>query len=111
MLECLLGSRFSLDEPHKPTSILRCVAIAGGGRDDDDAILAVRGIGRWRLFPRRLTFLLKLVELGAQHGVKAWGGLELVGDVLGDVLGVARGTAVQDIQRGHRCVRFGENEQ
>ena len=110
MLKGILGCRLSLDEPYKSISILRGIAIASGGRDDDDAILLRWYVGRWRCLPRRQTLLLELVELGTQDGIKAWGGLELVGDVLCDVLGVAGGAAVQDIQGGHRCVRFGENE-
>ena len=104
VLKGILGRRLSLDEPHKPISILRGIAIASGGRDDDDAILLRWYVDR-RLLPRRQTLLLELVELGTQDGIKAWGGLELVGNVLGYVFGIAGGAAVQDIQRGHRCVR------
>lgn len=105
MLKGILGRRLSLDEPYKSISILRRIAIASGGRDDDDAILFRWCVGRWRLLPRRQALLLELVQLGAQHRIEAWGGLELVGDVLGNVLGVARGTSKKDEQGCHRCVR------
>ena len=109
MLEGVLGSRLALDEPHEPTGILRRIAVAGGGRDDDDAILAVRCVGRsgtgipdrrW-LLPRRKALLLELIELDAEDGIEGWGGLELAGNVLGDVLGVAGRAAVEDEERGH----------
>lgn len=106
MLEGVLGSRLALDEPHEPTGILRRIAVAGGGRDDDDAILAER---RW-LLPRRKALLLELVELDAEDGIEGWGGLELAGNVLGDVLGVAGRAAVEDEERGHCWPRFSKNE-
>ena len=106
MLEGVLGGRLALDEPNEPTGILRRIAVAGGGRDDDDAILAER---RW-LLPRRKALLLELVELDAEDGIEGWGGLELAGNVLGDVLGVAGRAAVEDEERGHCWPRFSKNE-
>ena len=112
MLKRVLGSRLALDEPHEPTGILRRIAVAGGGRDDDDAVLAVRCVSRRWLFPRRKALLLELVELDTEDRIEGWGGLELAGNVLGDVLGVAGRAAVEDEERGHRCVgqEFSKNE-